>query len=591
MSNEQTKSLQRCAIYTRKSTNHLLERDVNSLDIQREICGAYIKSQQYRGWLELPKRYDDANQSGSGLERPALIELMKDIEAGEVDAVVVYKIDRLTRSLFDFVRLVEIFNQHGTTLNSITQAFDTSDSMGRMILNILLTFSQFERELIAERVRDSIRMRKRLGKVHGGLPPFGYVMTQNILRVDEHEAEIVRFIFREFIRTRCYSSVMRTVRDAGLSSSVKYSKHGNVRGGRPISPGSVYSILCNPVYVGEIRGHDGTYPGQHEPIISRETWEAAKLITAERRKKEPLSKHTNHFLAGLLEDDLGRNMLLTIDSKRGRDFYYASRNAAWSQSEYRRAYRSHASRLEGLILASVSEFLCDRGKLRQALKTLGLHGEELTKLAVRGKTAAAHLNASPIEWMNDLFVALAVRIEIGQEHVQIVFRSIELQRLLLWNGKNRFRGQPSDWPCSDARYALDVAVKAISGERMPLVHITPRSAGNEAVADRKLVALVESARTAQRMVEENREQSMEQLAKKLDCRPVHFSRLVRLNYLAPDIITAILDGTQPPTLTRDSLLMAPLPTDWALQRKLLGFPTFERPPVAWQLARRRSWER
>jgi hypothetical protein len=152
----QTYAFKRCAIYTRKSTNHLLASDTNSLETQREICGAYIKSQRYRGWIELPKRYDDANQSGSGLERPALIELMKDIEAGKVDAVVVYKIDRLTRSLADFVRLVEIFDHHGISLNSISQAFDTSDSMGRMILNILLTFSQFERELIAERVAASL---------------------------------------------------------------------------------------------------------------------------------------------------------------------------------------------------------------------------------------------------------------------------------------------------------------------------------------------------------------------------------------------------------------------------------------------------
>lgn len=162
MPNDRTSPLKRCAIYTRKSTNHLLERDVNSLTTQREICSAYVTSQQYRGWIELPHGYDDGGHSGSRLERPALSNLMRDIEAGSVDTVVIYKIDRLTRSLLDFVRLIEIFDRRGVALVSVSQAFDTSDSMGRMILNVLLTFSQFERELIAERVRDSIRTRSSI---------------------------------------------------------------------------------------------------------------------------------------------------------------------------------------------------------------------------------------------------------------------------------------------------------------------------------------------------------------------------------------------------------------------------------------------
>ena len=190
----------RCAIYTRKSTNIRLELEFNSLTTQHEICSAYVASQRYRGWIELDRRYDDGGHSGSGLERPALAVLMHDIEAGEVDTVVVYKIDRLTRSLLDFVRLIEIFDRRGVGLVSVSQAFDTSDSMGRMILNVLLTFSQFERELIAERVRDSIRTRKRHGRVHGGLAPFGYDYRVGVLVVVEAEAENVRFIYRTFLR-------------------------------------------------------------------------------------------------------------------------------------------------------------------------------------------------------------------------------------------------------------------------------------------------------------------------------------------------------------------------------------------------------
>ena len=572
MTEDYTQTLKRCAIYTRKSTNRLLDRELNSLVTQRDICGAYVTSQQYRGWVELPHHYDDGGHSGSGLERPALAQLMQDIEAGQIDAVVIYKIDRLTRSLLDFVRLIEIFDNRGIALISVSQAFDTSDSMGRMILNVLLTFSQFERELIAERVRDSIRMRKRHGKVHGGLPPFGYVATDDGLRIVEDEANTVRFIFNEFLRTQRYSTVMSIVREAGLCSTVKYSKQGIPRGGTPIGPGTVYAIIRSPIYVGEIQGHDQTYPGRHEPIISREVWEAAQALSAERKRPEPHAKQTNHFLAGLLWDDLGRHMFLSVAYHRGKTYFtYASSNATWSQTEFRRAYRSDAAHLERLVLASVSEFLTDRQKLRVALMSLGLHGAEVDDLAVKGRAAAGYLELTPPEQLEELFSALLLRIEVGEDHVSLSFRSIELRRLLQWNGKTQFRGRRSDWPCSDARYMLEVAVCAISAERWPVVHVGPRSQAQCSKPNRALVELVHRVRSAQRLLEENRDQSVAALALKLRCKPGHFSRLIRLNYLAPDIVTGILDGTQPATLTREILVKASLPMDWALQRKLLGF--------------------
>jgi site-specific DNA recombinase len=577
-------SLKRCAIYTRKSTSHLLERDINSLTTQREICSAYITSQRYRGWVELPQRYDDGGHTGSNLDRPALGQLMQDIEIGHVDAVVIYKIDRLTRSLLDFVRLIEMFDRQSIALVSISQAFDTSDSMGRMILNILLTFSQFERELIAERVRDSIRTRKRHGKIHGGLPPFGYISTDDGLRIVEEEAEIVRFIFSEFLRTQRYTAVMNAVRAAGMCSTVKYSRRGLPRGGTPVGPGTVYGIIRSPIYVGEIQGHDTTYPGRHEAIISRETWDAAQALSVSRKKRSPHAHETNHFLAGLLWDDLGRHMLLDIDWHASRTYHcYASSNASWSQAEYRRAYRCNADHLEQLIVAAVCEFLCDRGKLRSALKSLGLYGEELNRLAVKGKAASGLLEAAPAEWMEDLFAALLVGIEIAETQVSITFRPLELRRFLAWSGKTAFRGRPADWSCSDARHVLDVAVCAISAERWPVIHVHAREASCTAVPNAKLVDLIQQARKAQRLVEENREKSIEELARKLDCRPVFFNRLIRLNYLAPDIVTSILDGTQPATLAREALFKANLPTDWALQRKLFGFPAPKRERLPQQL--------
>lgn len=590
MTEEHQLSFKRCAIYTRKSTNNLLDRDINSLTTQREICGAYVKSQQYRGWIELPHQYDDGGHSGSGLERPALAVLMRDIEAGQVDAVVVYKIDRLTRSLLDFVRLIEMFDRRGISLVSVSQAFDTSDSMGRMILNILLTFSQFERELIAERVRDSIRTRKRHGKIHGGLPPFGYVATDHGLRIDEAEAEIVRFIFDEFLRTKRYTAVMTAVRQSGFCSSVKYLRRGEPRGGTPLSPSTVYQIIRSPIYVGEIQGHDRTYQGRHEPLISQETWRAAQEISAERTKRPPHAKQTKHFLAGLLWDDLGRHMLLDIDWHRGKPYYgYASSNAMWSQIEYKRAYRSRADHLEKLIVAAISNFLCDRKLLRSALKTHGIFGEELEKLAECGRTAASHFDAAPPEHMRDLLSALLHRIEIGEEQVSIDFQLIELRRFLLWDHSTAFRGRPSDWPCSDARFVLEVPACAISAERWPVVHIEPRGADHRHRPDKALVKLLGRARQAQKLVEENRDSLVSSLALELRCKPGHFSRLIRLNYLAPDIVTAILDGTQPAGLTRDILLKANLPMDWSLQRKLFGFAERKRPIAARNLFGRGMW--
>ena len=590
MPDDQLLSLKRCAVYTRKSTNHLLERDINSLTTQREICGAYIKSQQYRGWVELPNRYDDGGHSGSGLERPALAELMRDIEDGQVDAVVVYKIDRLTRSLLDFVRLVEIFDRQRIALVSISQAFDTSDSMGRMILNVLLTFSQFERELIAERVRDSIRTRKRHGQVHGGLPPFGYDWDKDGLRVVEQEAAIVRFIFSEFLRTERYTAVMAAVHNAGLCSAVKYTKKGTARGGTPVVPGTVYGVLRSPIYVGEIQGHDRTYAGRHKPIISRETWEAAQAISVARTKKPPHAKQTNHFLATLLWDDLGRHMYLEVDWHRGQPYYcYASSNAAWSQVEFRRAYRSRADHLEHVVVAAIATFLGDRKQLRAALKALGLFGDDLETLAVKGVAAAARIESTRPEAMEELMRALLVGIEVGEECLSIIFRSVELRRLLQWNGKNAFRGRTADWSCSDARHVLEVDVRAISAERWPVVHINPRDKNATACPDRELLKLVRRARMAQRLVEDHRERPIDDLAREMRCRPGHFSRLIRLNYLAPDIVTAILDGAQPAGLTRDCLLKANLPTDWAMQRKLLGFPAPRRALLPRHLFGRGLW--
>jgi hypothetical protein len=270
-------------------------------------------------------------------------------------------------------------------------------------------------------------------------------------------------------------------------------------------------------------------------------------------------------------------MILYPCKHRGHPHYsYVSNNVSWAYAEYQRPYRSNALELDKLMIACMTDFLCDRAKLRKALKGLGLFGAELDKLTARGASAARHLANAPAEMMHDLFEALFTGIEIGEDEVSLSFRSIELRRFLSWSGQTAFRGRPSDWSTSDARYVLEVAVSAISAHRWSLVHIGPRDATSSVVPDSKLIALLHKARRAQRLVEENRDWSVDELASEMNCRPGHFSRLIRLNYLAPDIVTAIVDGMQPAGLTRDSLLKAHVPLDWALQRKLLGFPADRR---------------
>ncbi len=563
----------RCAIYTRKSTNSRLELEVNSLTTQHEICSAYVASQRYRGWTQLDQRYDDGGHSGSGLERPALAALMHDIEAGEIDIVVVYKIDRLTRSLLDFVRLVEIFDRRSVGLTSVSQAFDTADSMGRMILNVLLTFSQFERELIAERVRDSIRTRKRHGRVHGGLAPFGYDYRDGELQIVEEEAEIVRFIFAKFLDLGTYTAVMTAVREAGMRSSPKSTRSGAVRGGRQMSPGSVYNILRNPIYVGEIRGHGRTWPGRHTPIIGRSTWERACVLAESRARKFPGPLGTEHFLAGILWDDLGRHMLLHLSWMNGHPYHsYVSSNAMWSQAEYLRAYRTRADRLDCLALATLSAFLEERGRLRAALGTHGLFGVELDRLVARANAATDRLAKTPRDQLEALFGALFTRIEVAPELLTMHVRVLELRRFLDWDGQGNFVGRPADWPTSKARYRIEVPVSVIAPERWPVFTVQPRDPAILQKPNKQLNLLLRSARAAQALFDTHRELDLVGLAKQFGRSPGYFSRLIRLNYLAPDIVAAIADGTQPPSLDRRTLASAHIPLDWAIQRRMFGFP-------------------
>src|SRR5690349_1202503 len=264
----------RCAIYTRKSTEEGLDQEFNSLQAQREACEAFINSQRHEGWVCLPAAYDDGGFSGATMERPALQQLLSDIAAGRVDTIVVYKIDRLTRSLADFAKIVEILDTRGASFVSVTQQFNTTTSMGRLTLNVLLSFAQFEREVIGERIRDKIAASKRKGMWMGGVPPLGYRAQDGKLIIVDSEAEIVCFIFRHYAELGSVRLLKVELDARGIRSKVRTSASGRISGGKPFARGALYLMLQNRIYRGEIVHNRQSYLGEHEPIIDQHLWAA-----------------------------------------------------------------------------------------------------------------------------------------------------------------------------------------------------------------------------------------------------------------------------------------------------------------------------
>jgi len=316
----------RCAIYTRKSSEEGLDMEFNSLDAQRESCEAYVASQKQEGWALVPDRYDDGGFSGGNLERPALKRLLADIEAGRVDVVVVYKIDRLSRSLMDFSKLVEVFDRHGVTFVSVTQSFNTTTSMGRLTLNILLSFAQFEREVIGERIRDKFAASRKKGMWMGGNPPLGYDVVSRKLVVNQEEAKLVRHIFAQFLKIGSATLLVKELTVAGHRSKSWTTQGGRERLGRPFNKNNIYKMLNNRLYLGEAV-HKGTaYPGEHEAIIDAATWDKVRAVLADKapRKRAGAARSaTPAPLKGLIHcGHCGRAMTPTYTRKTGRLYRY-----------------------------------------------------------------------------------------------------------------------------------------------------------------------------------------------------------------------------------------------------------------------------
>ena len=317
----------RCAIYTRKSTDENLDSEFNSLDAQREAGEAYVASQRHEGWVALPAHYDDGGFSGGNLERPALRRLLDDVEADRIDCVVVYKVDRLSRSLLDFARIIGIFERKQVSFVSVTQQFNTTTSMGRLVLNILLSFAQFEREIIAERIRDKVASARRKGKYMGGMPALGYDVDRanRKLVVDPTEAELVQRVFRRFVQIGSTTELAKELNAQGFTTKTWTAKNGNRHVGGPWNKMHVYRILNNPIYIGEVTHREKRYPGEHEAVVPRPLWDKAHVILGNNYRARGVETRTKTpaLLRGILRcAHCGCAMGPTYTKKRGRFYRY-----------------------------------------------------------------------------------------------------------------------------------------------------------------------------------------------------------------------------------------------------------------------------
>src|SRR5213594_1998826 len=352
----------RCAIYTRVSTDQGLEQDFNSLDAQYDASQAYIHSQAHAGWTLLRTKYDDGGFSGGDTDRPALQRLLSDVKAGKIDVIVVYKVDRLTRSLADFAKLVELFDRHDVSFVSVTQQFNTTTSMGRLTLNVLLSFAQFEREVTSERIRDKIAASKRKGLWVGGIAPLGYATKDRKIVVVEEEAERVRTIFRRYLKLGSLNLLMADLRERGIVTKVRSLKTGRTVGGIPFTRGPLAHFLRNRFYIGEVAFKSEVLPGEQPAILDRDLFDAVQAKLNDQRNNHTVTRaKSDALLIGRIYDDRGNRMTPSHARKGGIKYrYYLSSPLLHGQPGRGGSVRRvPAAEVEALVGCAVREHLGD----------------------------------------------------------------------------------------------------------------------------------------------------------------------------------------------------------------------------------------
>jgi site-specific DNA recombinase len=541
----------RCAIYARASTENGLEQEFNSLDNQREASEAYIKSQAHEGWKLIRDRYDDGGFSGGSMDRPALAKLLDDVRARRLDVIVVYKVDRLTRSLADFAKLVELFDEYDVSFISVTQAFNTTTNMGRLTLNMLLSFAQFEREITGERIRDKVAASKRRGIWMGGVVPFGYRVENRALHVVEEHAEFVRELFRRYLEVGSVVRLKIVLDSENVRLPVRVVGTGRAMGGGLISRGHIYWILSNPIYVGRLRHEGQIHDGLHVAIVDQENWDRVQRQLAEQTQaRADPHRNTESFLAGKLYDDQGNRMGPSHAAKGGQRWrYYISRaTLTGRKSEAGSVTRVPAAQIEKQVFDTIKSVIATR-RWSEGLGTPPHVADFRTTVVSHPTVSDPRLGIPDHEAVLDAIE----RVTIGGKAIEI-----QLSDAVAINGQDRTLTVPWMPPSPYQRREI------IQGEDEPRASIRPMRVRARAV-------FAESLHNAHRWLNElitDPHQTIENIAGRERKSERSIRMTLSLAFVAPPIVAAAIEGRLPRGFGTKRLM--DLPMAWRHQWTALG---------------------
>jgi len=560
--------MKRCAIYTRKSTEDGLEQEFNSLHAQREACEAFITSQRHEGWKPVRVAYDDGGFSGGTMDRPALKQLLAAVDRHEVDIIIVYKVDRLTRSLADFSKIIEQLDAKDVSFVSVTQQFNTTSSMGRLTLNVLLSFAQFEREVTAERIRDKIAASKKKGMWMGGNLPLGYDAEDRKLIINENEAVSVRQLFQLYIELRTVRLLKQEADRQGITTKQLHRIDGRKAGGKPFSRGSLYRLLSNPLYLGLIPHKGETYLGLHEGIIGQKTWDQVQSIIAgnSKERSSPTNMKAPFLLTGLVFDESGEPLYQSQTRKKGKRYrYYVSKRLAQNTNHDAGGWRLSAQMLEATIITPIRDLLRDQSQMMDVLHLKNHPLSDLQKLNNVAISLADKLMMNDADTQRNILQAIIHRVALAPHSILI-----ELSRKAVAELLNVL--EVADYDEGGDTISLKVAVKLQrKGVEAKLV-ISGRL--NVRQPDPNLCRLIGEARYWFDLLASGKAASVQEIALREGVFVTEISRIIPLAFLAPVIVEDILQGRQPEPINISFLKRAkPLSFEWNEQRIRLGYPT------------------
>jgi DNA invertase Pin-like site-specific DNA recombinase len=549
----------RCAVYTRKSSEEGLDQDFNSLDAQREACEAYIRSQASEGWRLIKTAYDDGGVSGGTMERPALQRLLADIRQKQIDVVVIYKVDRLSRSLMDFLKMIEEFDRLGVSVVAITQQFNTTTSMGRLTLNILLSFAWFEREVTTERIRDKIAASKRKGMWMGGNIPLGYDVENRKLVLNREEAETVKLIYQRYLDLGCVRLLQQDLKTRRIHSKLRVSQAGKRSGGCAFSRGALYTLLANPVYVGAIRHKAIHYEGQHEAILDRDLWQKVqqKLKEQGTARRGVVGKSTVSPLAGKLFDARGNRLVPSHTIKKGRRYrYYISQQLVSGRAkDAENTWRLPATEIERAIANEAAKILEEPATVANLIRSVSIDRRHAQILVQRLKSCAECLKDD--DQRAQTLAEIVQRAEIADETISFDLNTGNIMPEIAFG---EARGVPRH------EIALEFKRQGVES-KLVIGGVERRSVG----ADPALIRLLSRAVSWWQSIESG-EGSIEQIARRENLSERYLRDILQLAFLAPEIVESIIRGTQTDGVDWEALMCHPvLPILWPEQVAM--FPT------------------